>query len=214
MSTTVWLPTSSDVAAILRARTKDSHGVEQGDWTSDTRPTGPEVDVLIAQAADFVAAAVGGVPDRCASAASAATLLRAAMLVELSYFPEQVRSDRSPYPELKELYDTALESARTCVTSGGESGSSAGGEGYSYHSLPIRPETLESAYGVGWRHPEYPVTWQRALFAPTTVEPALIDEPDTLAPPAPDTIVIGHPSGGDAARGLPPIIHQDYPPPA
>lgn len=212
MSTIDWLPSSDDVAAILRARTKDDNGRELGVWTDATRPTGPEVDVLIAQAADFVAAAIGGVPDRCAGAAGAAVLLRAAMLVELSYFPEQVRSDRSPYPELKELYDTAEESARTCVTSGGESGGE-GGEGYSYHSLPIRPETLESLYGVGWRHPEYPSTWQQWYLPPTAAQPALIDEPDTLAPPL-EPIVVGYPAEGDPERGLPPIIHDDYPPAA
>jgi hypothetical protein len=163
--------------------------------------------VLIAQAADFVAAAIGGVPDRCAAAAGSAVLLRAAMLVELSYFPEQVRSDRSPYPELKALADDALTAALTCVTSGGEAGSTEGGAGYSYHSLPVSPATLDAIYGVGWRHPEYPATWQRPCFAPTSAEPALIDEPDTLDPvPPPGDVVIGHPAEGDAARGLPPIF--------
>jgi hypothetical protein len=210
MSTTDWLPTPGDVAALLRARTKDDTGRELGDWTDATRPTASEVQVLIVQAADFVAAAVGGVPDRCASSAKSATLLRAAMLVELSYFPEQVRSDRSPYPELKELYDNAAESARTCVTTGGETGGSGGGEGYAYHSLPTIPATLESVYGVGWRHPEYPSTWQHPCFAPTPQTPALIDEPDVLDP-RPAEIIVGHPAEGDSERGLPPIIteHDD-----
>jgi hypothetical protein len=190
MNTTDWLPTPTDVAALLRARTKDDTGRELGDWSDATRPTAQEVDVLIAQAASFVAASVGGVPDRCSDAAAQATLLRAAMLVELSYFPEQVRSDRSPYPELKELSDLALQGAMTCVTSGGESGGGAGGEGYSYHSLPVVPATL--ADSIGWRHPEYPETWQLACVPPTPAVPALIDEPDTADPYVPD-IVIGYP---------------------
>jgi hypothetical protein len=199
MSTPDWLPTSSDVAALLRARTKDDTGRELGDWSDETRPTASEVDALIAQTADYVAAAIGGVPDRCAGAASQAVLLRTAMLVELSYFPEQVRSDRSPYPELKELADTALDSARTCVASGGAAGTTEGGEGYSYHSLPIVPATLDALYGVGWRHPENPATWQDPCAPPTPATPALIDEPDTLDPvPPPGDIVIGHPPFGDA----------------
>jgi hypothetical protein len=205
MSSTDWLPTASDVAALLRARTKDDTGRELGDWSDATRPTSDEVDVLIAQAADFVAAAVGGVPDRCAASAKSATLLRAAMLVELSYFPEQVRSDRSPYPELRELYDVAAQSALTCVTTGGAEGGSAGGEGYAYHSVRVVPTTLESGYGVGWRHPEYPSTWQQPCFAPTPQTPSLIDEPDTLDP-RPAEIIVGHPAEGDVERGLPPII--------
>lgn len=194
MSTTDWLPTSSDVAALLRARTKDDTGRELGDWSDSTRPTAAEVDVLIAQAAQYVTASIGGVPERCASAAAQAVLMRAAMLVELSYFPEQVRSDRSPYPELKELYDVAQQAALTCVTSGGDTGGAGGGEGYSYHSLPTVPLTLERMYGVGWRHPEYPATWQDPCTPPTPATPALIDEPDTLDPvPPPGDIVIGHP---------------------
>jgi hypothetical protein len=35
----LYLPTPTDVARLLRARTTDSNGTELGDWSEDTRPT-------------------------------------------------------------------------------------------------------------------------------------------------------------------------------
>jgi hypothetical protein len=201
-----WLPTPDDVAAILRARTKDSTGAELGRWTADTRPTDTEVSVLIAQSAEFIIGQVGELGDRCAGAAHGATQLHAACLVELSYFPEQVRSDRSPYEQLRELADSALEGLRSCAGVGtAEGGGAAAGEGFGYHSLPVVPATTELTYGYGWRSPEYPATWQQPCFAPTEAAPADVLEPE--APPLPPLDVsIGHPAEGDPDRGLPPII--------
>lgn len=199
-----WACTPADVAAILRARTKDSTGRELGVWSDDTRPTLDQVGELIVLAAQHVQGAVGGVIDVCADAATSACALRAALLVELSYFPEQVRSDRSPYPELRDLYDQAETALRTCVSSGGAEGGE-GGLGYGYHNMPVTPETLAKAYLYGWRNPEFPVNW----VLPQCPLPAVVDEPETPLMPVPDPLVIGYPSAGDPARGLPPIVHDD-----
>lgn len=199
-----WTPTPDDLAALLRARTKDDNGTELGEWTDDTRPTLAEVQALIDMAAGELVG-VDGPGDACASRCRAAVAYRTACLIELSYFPEQVRSDRSPYTELKELADTALGSLQTCLTSGSTDGQ-AGGEGYGYHSLPIDAETMALyGSGAGWRYPEYPATWQRACVAPTPAEPAqvLIPEPPPLPP---IDIELGYPGEGDPDRGLPPII--------
>jgi hypothetical protein len=190
-----WLCTPDDVAALLRARTKDSNGDELGTWTDDTRPTEAEVETLIALAGQYVNGAVGGVIDPCAGSATSACALRAALLVELSYFPEQVRSDRSPYPELRELYDSAETALRSCVSAGGAEGGEAG-VGYGYHSMPVTPETLAAAYAYGWRNPEFPMNW----VLPQCPLPAVIDEPETPLPPAPDEVHVGLPGDVIAKR--------------
>lgn len=102
-------PTVSDVGALLRARTKDRHGNEIGTFTADTRPTFDEVLRLIDQAAEDVTMLVDyDIPVETYRQAAGVICLRAAMLVELSYFPEQVANNRSAYPHYKELYDEML----------------------------------------------------------------------------------------------------------
>jgi hypothetical protein len=176
-----WLPTPDDLAALLRARTKDANGAELGHWSDATRPTDVEVQTLINMAAAELTDA-DGPGDPCAPRCRSAVAYRAACLIELSYFPEQVRSDRSPYTELKELADAALDAFRTCLTSGtGEAGTS--GEGYSYHSVPVVPAWLADTPAYGWRSPELAATWQEPLVPPSDVEPARILEPEP--PPLP-----------------------------
>jgi hypothetical protein len=198
-----WLPVPEDVAAILRARTKDENGAELGEWTDATRPTYDEVETLIGVASEFVVASAGTPAERCAGSAHNATRLHAACLVELSYFPEQIRSDRSPYAELRILADQALADLRSCAGTGGESG--GGGEGFGYHSLPTVPAALADYYGDGWRYPEYPATWQQPCFGPTPETPAEVVIPEP-PPEPPINVVVGHPAEGDPALGLPPII--------
>jgi hypothetical protein len=199
-----FLPTPDDVAAVLRARTRDDTGTELGTWTSATRPTDAEVERLIAMAAGEISDA-DGPGEMCAGRCRTAVIYRTACLIELSYFPEQVRSDRSPYTELKELADAALEALHTCISSGSADGG-VGGVGYSFHSLPIEPAWHDAATG-GWRYPEYAATWQNPCQPPTLAQPAevLIPEP---APLPPIDIVVGYPSEGDPDRGLPPIVHE------
>lgn len=86
-------PTVADVGAILRARTVDADGNELGTFTAGTRPTGPEVDALIDRAMSLLAPVLGDVPDRLAGSARALVALRAAILVERSYFPDQAGDD-------------------------------------------------------------------------------------------------------------------------
>lgn len=105
-----YLPMVSDVGALLRARTKDTRGNELGTFTADTRPTFDEVLRLIDQAAGDVTALTDyDIPKECYWQAAGVICLRAAMLVELSYFPEQVATNRSAYQHYKELYDDMLE---------------------------------------------------------------------------------------------------------
>lgn len=104
-------PATTDVGALMRARTKDDMGNELGNFTDATRPTGTEVAALITEAVGVIAAQTGA--DICdkadlrASAKNMATLYTA-MLIELSYYPEQVPGDRSPFNNYKALYDDGI----------------------------------------------------------------------------------------------------------
>lgn len=98
------LPTVDDIGALLRARTQDVNDEELGTFTTDTRPTDTEVERIIKQAASVVYGATGDLSGlTCSSAddikegALYNVTLLACCLVELSYFPEQVRSDRSAF---------------------------------------------------------------------------------------------------------------------
>jgi hypothetical protein len=76
-------PSVADVAALLRARTKDMNGDEVGTFNDDTRPTSAQVITLIEEAVGDIEARMrvspppelAAPPPRC--------------LVELSCFPEQ-----------------------------------------------------------------------------------------------------------------------------
>lgn len=122
-----YLPAKSDVGAIIRARTKDTNGAELGTFNENTRPTGDEVDRIIDKAAFRVQSRVGTeIPEAAWSMAGETIALLASMLIELSYWPEQVRSDKSPYEKLKELYNESLTDLANAIreeNSGGEIGS-------------------------------------------------------------------------------------------
>ena len=81
-------PSVLDVAALLRARTKDSNGYEVGTFNDDTRPTSSQVLTLIDQAVADVQAWLGpSPPAELADAARVAAALDTACLIELSYYP-------------------------------------------------------------------------------------------------------------------------------
>lgn len=116
MPSTEWTPSVADVAAILRSRTKDTSGNELGTFTADTRPTGSQVVDIISLAVGDVVTLIG--PDVDVSlqgAAASLATLGAAMKVELSFYPEQVASEHSPYRQLKEAYDGAAKNLVVAV---------------------------------------------------------------------------------------------------
>ena len=193
-------PSPSEVARLLRARTKDSHGAEVGDWSADTRPTPEEVDDIIDQAIGDVLAQLGplhaqppGTPpadgepvvidlaDLVAPAARTLVTLRAAMLVELSYFPEQVMSSRSAYEEYKRLYDDGL--AALVGDGTGEGGVLPGAGGG--HDTWSTPSAIVDMYGYWswWPEPENPANWPDPFYPP--VPSAVGDEPASGRPYGP-----------------------------
>lgn len=195
--------TPEGVAQLLRARTKDSSGREIGEWSDDTRPTLDEVQGICDTANGELGAAIGGsTPTTCAKGATGTAALLAAMLVELSYFPEQVRSDRSAYQEYKLLYDAQLAALQQCIASGGEGGGVEYGK--QWGSIPTRSPVLDrfaARSGVGgiigtegpwgdlppdhWPEPENPENWRDAFQPPRE-------------PPEPEDL----PVGDEPASGL------------
>jgi len=132
-----WRPALAEIGALLRARTKtgeESGGREIGTFNADTRPTADEVEALANYATAHVASRIGLNP--CSKAlkdrARGMAALYTAMLVELSYFPEQVGSSRSPYEQYKALFDDGMDALTEAVAEqcgeGGD-GKAVGGTG-------------------------------------------------------------------------------------
>jgi hypothetical protein len=140
-----------EVAALLRARTQDDHDDEIGTFDDNTRPTGTEVEKIIRQAATVVYGRVGSVEDDVLTCSTAQDIkdgakyhvaLLAAMLVELSYFPEQVRSDRSAFEHYRDLWDMGMDALIDAAAE------CRGGE-----VVPDEPGEGGAQYGPYWDFP-------------------------------------------------------------
>lgn len=104
------LPTSRDVADKLYARTVTRGNVYVGDFTDETTPDATQVQRYIAQAHDEVYGRIGTVDNpRLARKARETITLYAAMTVETSHYPDQIRAGRSPYPEYKTMFDANMK---------------------------------------------------------------------------------------------------------
>jgi hypothetical protein len=120
-----YTPDLTQVGAIVRTRTKTAAGREAGtfnpdsqvDTATETRPTAEQATELINLAVDKMEGLIGpDVPDgpdpddpgSLRKMAKRVTSILAGMFIELTFFPEQVNSGRSSYPQLKELFDSEL----------------------------------------------------------------------------------------------------------
>jgi hypothetical protein len=110
-----WAPTVADVAALIRARTKDSNGNELGTFTAATRPTEAQAHEAIEHAVIGLGERVGAISPPCEKTAKLCAAHGAAAEIELSYFPEQARTDRSPYQFLVKRYEALLVGVEQCV---------------------------------------------------------------------------------------------------
>ncbi len=134
-STVGFLPDPVDVAALLPARTYIDDGGEVGLFNTETRPTEGQVQTLIYSAGNEVAARIGQTieDDMLRAFARELVAIRAAMGVEIGYFPEQTNLDESAYDKLKELYDEGLPAL---ISSLPDSNSSKKG----FYSLRVRSD--------------------------------------------------------------------------
>jgi len=135
-----WRPTVDDVAALIRSRTKDAAMNEVGTFTADTRPTDAEVEQLITNGMAKIASRVGwDLPADSWPEAVHLVALFAACEAELSYFPEQIRTDRSAYQQLWEIFTYDLDAFVEMVAN-------------------LDPTTLAAGEGTVWT-PSATVLW-------------------------------------------------------
>jgi hypothetical protein len=187
--TTYIRPSVAEVAQILRARTKTMEGREEGTFTEETRPNAEQVEEEIDTALALVAVRLPfSWSDIYSSAIRALVAYRAALRIEKSYFPEQVRSDRSAYEELRQEYLDDLEALMDAF-SGSSDGGPAGAEGH--RAWSERTPTFLRVYGQWpwedhWPEPENPANWQDPFQPPRE-------------PPLPEDL----PVGDEPASGYP-----------
>lgn len=156
-------PTLAQVGALLRARTKDTEGVEQGTFTAQTRPTDAQAQAIIDLAVDLIHVAVGPVPadSACATGASAVGALGAACLIEKSYFPEQIASARSAYDQYWEEYQSALNGLARCLGVSTDTGG-GGAASMEWGQVPVALAPLTDDTACRRALPEY-ATLDQAL---------------------------------------------------
>jgi hypothetical protein len=144
-------PTVDEVAALLRARTKDLDGVEVGTFNDNTRPTGTEAESIIDMAMDEISGITGRHAGACSNLAHTMATIRAAMWIEVSYWPEQVPTGRSVYQALADQYAPMVESLRACVE-GDVPGDGETKAGYRFGVLDVHGWTASPYYDA----PEVP----------------------------------------------------------
>lgn len=121
-------PTLEMVSAILSARTKDNLGNELPVFGPNTQPTDVQVIDLMNTAALDIFPCTGdlaALEEIFWEPVQALIAIYTAAMAELSRKPEQVRSERSAYPELMELYNRGREMVCASieeVRAGGEVG--------------------------------------------------------------------------------------------
>lgn len=153
------LPTVDDLGSLLRARTQDDNDEEIGTFTDETRPTSAQVERLIQQASAVVYGATGDMSDETLVCPGANGLresakynisLLAACLIELSYFPEQVRSDRSAFQGFYDILtgDMGMKALIDAVAECRDGGIEPDGSGPGYASWAF-PTDLGGL--VGWQ---------------------------------------------------------------
>lgn len=156
-------PSVEDVAALLRARTKDAEGREVGTFNDETRPNAEQVELHIDAALGLVSLRIPlTVPEQWQPAVATLVAYRAALRIEKSYFPEQVRTDRSAYDQLREEYLDDLRALEEALAGAGESGG-YGKTGAHSEWTPTFLKVYGSAYGLDpghWPEPENPANWR------------------------------------------------------
>lgn len=168
------LPNIRQVALHIRSRTITRNTNEfRGTFTHETRPTADEAAEAVEIARDDVLTDVGKLPDGLQAEAYAAVrsliALRAAMIIERSYYPEQVGTDKSPYPALRDDYNDRLPRVIEAVaeaetTPPGEikpgdvlqtSPTSGGGSGPADKIAPYASRVYTGTLFVGTATPQY-----------------------------------------------------------
>lgn len=151
-----YTPVLEAVAAHIPTRTRTEGGNEAGtfnpaaaDEEDRTRPTAEQATAAITNALGTISGTIGiDIPEENFEAAASVAALRAAMLIELRYWPEQVATGRSPYAQLKELYDEQWKDLLSSMGIASDDGGGAVPATAGYPSGGGFPETA-----IGMEHP-------------------------------------------------------------
>jgi hypothetical protein len=111
-------PTVDDLGKLMRARTvtAGSGGGEAGTFNDLTRPTGDEAQMLLTQAVNGVLMEIGvDIPPAYYAQTRWVSMLYAAMLVELTFYRNEVNRDQSSYQQYEQLYTTQLAALKRAI---------------------------------------------------------------------------------------------------
>jgi hypothetical protein len=102
------LPSVDDVGLLLSARTYVM-GTPQNTFNDDTIPTGAQVEEIIALAAGDMQSRIGAEVDASDADVKRLIALQAASMIEASFFPDSLDSDRSAYRQYQAMYLGGIE---------------------------------------------------------------------------------------------------------
>lgn len=124
MATLAYTPTVAEVAKHLRARTRGPSGDELGTFTDATVPTDDQVEGIIDLAGPFVTGSLGAIVEDspCEQGARVLWALKAAEMIEISYYPEQL-APGGTVAALRALFAELLPYVQSCISGGGGGGS-------------------------------------------------------------------------------------------
>jgi hypothetical protein len=174
MPSSDYTPTVDDVAVFLRTRTRDVFGAELGTFTPDTRPNDADVQAIIADTVTNMEDDLGSdIDERLWPSAKRVTALRAAMAVEVSYFSEQVSTNRSVYPQLKEWYTEDLDKLNANIVETAEGGALGSDMGentpvWGGGDVPFTAFPSDWTYYYSWGYP-----WWNYNFPPGSYPDAI-----------------------------------------
>jgi hypothetical protein len=118
--TASWRPSLRDVADYLQVRIVDAGGNFLEVWTADTTPTAAQIQTKIDRAVRDVRRDLGPELETTTDTdligeARDLAAMRAAMFVELSFYPQRLDSEESVYAGLKVLYDEGIARLRSSL---------------------------------------------------------------------------------------------------
>jgi hypothetical protein len=112
-----YLPSIQQVARKILSRTRDQYGNVQGTFNGTTTPTDQQTQDIINDVVSEVADVIGDdIPPALYDDAANVVAIRAAMQIELDFFPDQVNTGRSIYPQLLAQYNSAISVLQRAVT--------------------------------------------------------------------------------------------------
>lgn len=128
-------PSLEDLGSILRVRTvvPGSGGKEEGTFNTKTRPTAVEAEAIITNAVAQTLLSTGpDIPERFWEPAKTVILYMAAVLLELSFYKNEIDKGISAYPAYQQLYKDSLDGLINSI-----SGTTAASPTQGFFTVPV-----------------------------------------------------------------------------